>query len=238
MSDSKYSQWYPYQNVQDSYTDNTQLVYLPRMICDYLIDAPKGDYTPPDDNSFARCRFWKNLYYDGAKPEENVLPTIQQKMSVVFNADKPETPPTDKGYRLIPQVWVKQSQTEAQTRVFVYLGREIPQDDFKIAVGVHFLIWGHYTQELNTRAVCYDRLANIEQAILQAFNGVYMTGMGTFQFNKRVHADCQSRIVYDDKENIGRELVLACVLQTTATNTNDDFNTLQNATTDGKIRYV
>lgn len=214
----KYTQWFPYQNVQTAYNTNALLPLLPRQICDYLIDAPQGDYQPPDDNNFCRTRLWKYLYYDEAQPLNNPLPTIQQKMSVVYNSERSETPPTDKGYRLIPQIWIKESQTVAQTRVFVFLGRAIPVDDFKTAVAVHFRIWCHYNYETNTKTSVYDRAIGIEQAILESLNGVNISGIGTFQFNRQVHPDCQGTMIYDKNSNIGRELVIALVFGTTDTN--------------------
>ena len=81
--------YYPYVKAQENYYDLSGSVDLPRKITDYLIDAPVGDYTPVDDNAYPRCRLWKYLYYDGARPLENPLPTIQEKMSVVFNPDLP-----------------------------------------------------------------------------------------------------------------------------------------------------
>ena len=139
-------------------------------------------------------------------------------MSVVFNPDKPENPPTEKGYRLFPQLWVKQSQTDAQTRVYVYEGREVPNDSFRTATAIHFLIWTHYTNEANTKADAYSRTSAIAQSIIQAFNGVNMTGIGTFMFDKRCHPDCGSRPISDKTMNIGREVVIGLELATTSVN--------------------
>lgn len=211
----KYSQWFPYINTQESYNDMSQITDLTRKICDYLIDAPQGDYQPIDDNTYSRCRFWKYLYHDGARPLAKKLPTIKEKMSVVFNPEKPENPPTAKGYRIFPQIWVKQSQTDAQTRIYVYEGREVPNDSFKTATAIHFLIWAHYTNEANSKADAYSRTMAIEQAIIEAFNGVNMTGVGTFMFDRRCHPDCGSRPIYDGDINVGRELVLGLELATT-----------------------
>ena len=223
-----YSQWYPYLNTQTSYIANKQIVGLPRMICDYIIDAPNGDYAPPDNNDFSRCRLWKYLYHDDAKPLEKALPTIEQKMQVVYNPEQSENPPTEKGYRLFPQLWVKPSQTVAQTRLYVYLGRTVPNDNFKVAVAVHFRIWCHYAYETNTRAEVYDRAIGIEQALLEAFNGVNMAGIGTFGFSKRVHPDCGSNVIADKDINIGRELILGLELATTALNEANDYNNMSN----------
>lgn len=207
---------YPYLKVQENYYNLSDTVSLPRKICDYLIDAPQRGYTPPDNNDYPRCRLWKYLYYDGAKPLEQPLPTIQQKMSVVFNPDDPQNPPTEKGYRLIPQIFVKQSQENAQTRINVYLGRTVPMDDeFRIALSVHFRIWTHYTYEGNTRSDEYSRAFAIEQALIEAFHGVNMDGIGTFFFSKFKHPDCGSGVMYDGETNVGRELTIALEIATT-----------------------
>lgn len=238
MADIK-SQWYPYFNTQPNYYDLSDAVYVPRKICDYLIDAPKGEYTPIDDNSYSRCRFWKYLYYDTAKPLGEALPSITKKMSVVFNPDKPTEPPTEKGYRLIPQVWTKQSQTDAQTRVYVYMGRTIPQnDEFKISLGINFFIWTHYQYELNTRQDEYSRAFAIEQALIEAFHGVNMAGVGTFYFSKSKHPDCGSRAIYDGDTNIGRELTMGLELFTTASANDNKTTNMPAFDKSGKIKIV
>ena len=207
--------YWPYVKAQENYFDLAGSVDLPRKIADYLIDAPVGDYVPPDDNAYPRCRFWKYLYYDGARPLDNPLPSIQQKMSVVFNPDLPQNPPTEKGYRLIPQIFVRQSQEAAQTRVNVYMGRTVPMnEEMRIALAVTFRIWTHYTYELNTRSDEYSRAFAIEQALIEALHGVNMDGIGVFFFSKAVHPDCGSGVMYDGEANVGRELTIALQLAT------------------------
>ena len=209
MADAR-SPWYPYINVQQNYFDLRGAETIPRKICDYLIDAPSSGYTPADDNTFPRCRIWKYLYYDGAKPLENALPTIEQKMSVVFDPSIPEEPPTDKGYRLYPQIYIKQAQETAQTRIMVYMGRTVPSnDELFMELSVIFDVYTHYTQEANTRTDAYNRAFAIEQALIEAFHGVNMAGVGTFYFSKLKHADCGSNVVYDGTNNVGRRITMA-----------------------------
>lgn len=208
--------YYPYVKAQENYFDLSGSVDLPRKITDYLIDAPVGAYVPQDDNAYPRCRLWKYLYYDGARPLENPLPTIQEKMSVVFNPDLPQNSPTDKGYRLIPQIFTRQSQEAAQTRINVYMGRTVPMnEELRIALAVTFRIWTHYTYELNTRSDEYSRAFAIEQALIEALHGVNMDGIGTFFFSKSVHPDCGSGVMYDGETNVGRELTIALQVATT-----------------------
>ena len=220
------SPYYPYYKVQDAYIDLSDTVDLPRKICDYLIDAPKGDYKPKDDNSYPRCRLWKYLFYDTAKPLEKKLPTIKEKMSVVFNSSSPEKPPTDKGYRLIPQYYVKQSQEKAQSRIYVYLGRTVPTDNYRMAIAVKFLILTNYTYEANTKTDNYSRCLGIEQAIIEALHDVNMSGIGTFSMSKRLHPECGSVVMTDGKENVGRELTIALEFATTAKNDKTEYNNM------------
>lgn len=212
------SQWYPYTKVHESYFDLSTTKDIPRRICDYLIDAPTAYYTPQDNNAYSRCRFWKYLYYDTEKPLSSPLPTIGQKISVVYNPDKSTSPPTDKLFRLIPQIYVKESQEFAQTRVHVYMGRSVSNNPYQLAVSVVFMIWTHYTYELNTRQDEYSRVFAIEQALIEAFHGVNMDGVGTFFMSKSAHPDCGSRAIFDGNTNVGRELTFGIELASTNLN--------------------
>lgn len=220
------SPYWPYVKVQESYYDLSDSVSLPRKIADYLIDAPQGDYVPPDDNSYPRCRLWKYLFHDGAHPLESPLPSIAEKMSVVFNPNDPQNPPTEKGYRLIPQIFTRQSQEKAQTRINVYMGRTVPMnEEMRIALAVTFRIWTHYTYELNTKSDEYSRAFAIEQCLIESLHGVNMDGIGTFFFSKMVHPDCGSGVMYDGEVNVGRELTIALQVATVAPN---DFGSFVN----------
>lgn len=234
----KNSPWYPYQKVQEGYYDLSDTVSLPRKICDYLIDAPKDGYSPKDDNTYPRCRLWKYLFYDGAKPLLQNLPTIKEKMSVVFDPTRSETPPTKKGYRLIPQIYTKESQTDAQSRIYVYMGRTVPgREEQTVCLSVVFDIFTHYTYEANTKTDEYSRAFAMEQAIIEAFHGVNMAGIGTFYFSRARHADCGSNAMYDGETNVGRRLVLA--LETASGVYNKDLWENQPfANQDGTVRYV
>lgn len=232
------SPYYPYIKVQESYYDLSDSVSLPRKIADYLIDAPQGDYVPPDDNNFPRCRLWKYLYYDDPRPLEKPLPTINEKMSVVFNPDNPQNPPSDKGYRLIPQIFTRQSQEKAQTRINVYMGRTVPMnEEMRIALAVTFRVWTHYTYELNTRSDEYSRAFAIEQCLIEALHGVNMDGIGTFFFSKMVHPDCGSGVMYDGETNVGRELTIALQVATTAPNDFGSFVNRPLSNESGSIRW-
>ena len=211
------SPYYPYVKVQEGAFNFRQYAEFPRKICDYLLDAPQGEYAPIDDNKYPRCRMWKYLYHDGANPLKQELPTIQEKLSVLFNPEQSENPPTDKGYRLIPQEFVKPAQTEAQTRIYVYMGRTLSSADDNIYIAsVVFDIFTHYTYELNTKQNEYSRTAAITAALIEALNGVNMDGVGTFSMSKRVHPDSGTKPIYDSNTNIGQELVIGLMMPTLA----------------------
>lgn len=235
----KNSQWYPYQKVQNNNFNFEQYAMFPRLICDYLIDAPKGDYEPKDDNKYSRCRLWKYLYHDGERPLSNKLPTIKEKLSVLFNPNKPTEPPTAKGYRLIPQTYIMQAQEENQTRIYVYLGRGVAaQDDNTYSVSVVFDILTHYTQELNTKSDEYSRSGAIVAALMEALNGVNMTGVGTFSMSKRVHPDCGTKPIRDGKENVGTELIMGLEMATTVDKDFSDTTNMSFFNKEGTIRMA
>lgn len=219
------SKWYPYIKVQEGFSDHTDLDPIPRQILNYLLDMPDGNgYKPIDDNAYPRCRFWKYLYYDGASPLDNSLPTTAQKKQVLFDPANAEKPPTDMGYRLIPQVYIKPAQNNAQTRVYFYLGRGIAESDFKTQFSLVFDIWTHYTQESNTKSEAYSRGLAISDALYHAFHGVNMAGVGTFYFNRSKHPDCGEDYGDDKDSNIFRRLVLGLELDSTTLNGNEENN--------------
>lgn len=209
------SPFYPYEKVFTSYLNLAETQTLLRQICDYLIDAPQGDYTPQDNNEFARCRMWKYLYYDCERPLSQPLPNIKDKMSVLFNPAQPEEPPTDKGYRLIPQIYIEPSQEIAQTRLMFTTGRTVPSDNpFKACLSIVFYIWTNQSYETNTKDGGLSRSQSIELALIDAFNGLNMQGIGTFFFDRRKHADCGSAVIYDGQTNVGRKVTMALEIAT------------------------
>lgn len=231
------SPYYPYIKAQEGAFNFRQFAEFPRKICDYLIDAPQGEYTPIDDNAYPRCRFWKYLFYDSEKPLSRQLPTISEKMSVLFNPDKPENPPSDRGYRLIPQQFVKPAQIEAQTRVHVYMGRTLSSaDDTMYIASVIIDIFTHYTYELNTKQNEYSRTGAMAAALIEALNGVNMDGVGTLTMSKRAHPDAGTRPLYDADTNIGQEIIIGLIMPTLA---EQDFSAPENSaflSNDGKFR--
>lgn len=231
------SPYYPYIKAAEGAFNFRQFATFPRKICDYIIDAPDGNYTPIDDNSYPRARIWKYLLHDGARPLEQPLPTIQEKMSVVFNPEQPENPPTDKGYRLIPQAFIKPAQIEAQTRIHVYMGRTLaPLDDTKYIASVVFDVFTHYAYEANMKTDEYSRTGAITAAIIEALNGVNIDGIGTFSMSKRVHPDAGTKPMYDSNTNVGQELVIGLIMPTLADNDINASTNMPFLTNDGSLR--
>lgn len=219
------SKWYPYNNVYPGYYDLSQTVYIPKKIINYILDMPDGDYEPIDDNTYPRTRLWKYLYYDGSNPEDNTLPTPDQKMSVLFDPDNPTNPPdSEKGYRLMPLPYVTQSQTEAQTQLFVYLGNTIADNDITFQMSVHFDIWTHYTEETSMKTDALSRTIAIEQAIMEAFHGIAMAGIGTFYFNRRKNSECGSRVYKSKDGELLRRLVMGIEISSETKNSEMRYN--------------
>ena len=233
------SPYYPYYKVHDAYFGFDQFAYFPKKICDYLINAPQGLYTPPDDNTYPRCRLWKYLYYDGAHPLDNPLPTIQQKMDVLFNPEHPTEPPTDKGYRLFPQQYIKQSQTDAQTRIYCYMGRTVANaQNNTFAASVIFDVFTYYGYELNTKTDVYSRSGAIVADLIEALHGVCMDGIGTFQMAKQLHPDSGTRAIFDGDTNVGHELIIGLEMSTTANRDTAAFNNLPNFGDNQNIKII
>ncbi len=229
------SAWYPYFKVYEGYYDLLNMINVPRKIMDYLLDMPDGYYTPQDNNSYPRTLLWKYLYYDGAHPEQQPLPTPAQKMSVLFSPDNPTSPSTDKGYRLIPQVFIKPAQTDAQTRIYVYMGPTQATSDFEVQLSVVFDIWTHYTQEANTKSEAYSRIDAIEKCLIAAFHGINMVGVGSFYFNRAKHSACGSDVLDDGDSNVGRRLVLGLQVSSETPNGNLPYN---NPPSIGKVQLA
>lgn len=107
---TEYSPYYPYEKVQTGYLTMQGTEEIPYQILQYLLDLPDANgYVPVDDNNRPRVRLAKYLWYDGAQPLSQPLPTVQEKLSMLFDGDSP-VPNTDeqktahpKGYRLYPR---------------------------------------------------------------------------------------------------------------------------------------
>ena len=190
------SPYYPYEKV---YSANT--LYgaqdIPNQLIMYLLDLPdKNGYEPIDDNNRPRVRLIKYIYYDDANPLANPLPTPEQKLSLLYDGMNPDiNTEEDKKihpdrYRVYGQQYELQSPTEAKTMLRCFMAREIPRSGIKTVLGINFETIVHYSLEGNMSAGIYSRLYAIHQCLVEAFNGINMTGIGTIAYDKRIHGDC------------------------------------------------
>lgn len=211
-------QYYPYERVQ-AFGTMPQLEQIPYIIRDYLMDMPKGGYTPPDDNRFWRCRLMKYLYHDNARPLDERLPTPEEKLSLVYDPENPDSPPTDKGYRIFTQSMVSQAQTQGQTIMRIYMGRAVPTDSYTTEAGIIILFMSNAVYESNTKTIELNRTFNMACLAMRALNGVNIKGVGTVYFDRRRNGDCNITPIQDETTNVGYRLTLG--ISMTGTDAND-----------------
>ena len=197
---------HPYERVMEGYNLLRGIEEIPRKIITYLLDMPLEGYEPPDDNEYPRCRLAKYLFHDGADALNQRLPTPKEKLGLIYDPVRPDQPPSGKGYRIYPQSYVGQSQTDAQTLLRVSMGRTIARDSFTSELSIVFTILCSVAYE--PKAVGMSRSLAMEQAILEALNGVNMMGVGTFYFDRQQHPDCGSHPIGDRGTNVGRSLIM------------------------------
>lgn len=212
MTVSVNSDTFPYSRVGTGFNRLRGTEEIPIKILKYLMDLPLPGYMPKDDNERARVRLMKYLWYDGARPLANPLPTPAEKLSMLFDGDNPvlntqeEKERHPKGYRIYPQrVW-GQSDTSADTTLKLYMGRTIAKDDFHTVLGLQFEILVNVNLENTTRTDAYSRAYNIEQCIIEALHGVNITGIGVINFNRYAHADDGSKSAFDYGNHVLRLL--------------------------------
>ena len=206
---------YPYERVAD-FPKMEPANEIPLIICRYLMDLPMPGYTPPDRNDFPRCRLMKRLWYDDHDPLANPLPTPEQKMSMLFDGEHPtlntkeEKAEHQQGYRLYPLQWWMQSQTEAQTSLKVYIGRETPLDDFRVEIGIVFDIYVNANLEPSMGVGGLSKAYAMEKDIIDALHGVNFAGIGVMNYSRHTHGDAGSQNFYDESgTNVGRRLVMS-----------------------------
>lgn len=212
MAVSVNSDSYPYERLSPGFNRLRGTEEIPIKILKYLMDLPLPGYTPVDDNERARVRLMKYLWYDGARPLANPMPTPTEKLSMLFDGDNPvlntqeEKARHPNGYRIYPQrVW-GQSDTAADTTLKLYMGRTIAKDDFHTVLGLQFEILVNVNMENTTRTDAYSRAYNIEQCIIEALHGVNITGIGVINFNRYAHTDDGSKSAFDYGNHVLRLL--------------------------------
>ena len=207
---------YPYERIQSGFNRLRGSEKIPEKVLLYLLDLPDANgYFPQDDNRRPRVRLIKYLWYDGARPLGNPLPTPVEKLSMVFDGEEPVLNTQElrekhpKGYRIYPQrVW-GQSDTEAGVTLKCYLGRTVAKDNFHTVFGLTFEILVNVNLENTTRTDAYSRAYDIEQCIIEALHGVNMTGIGVVDFSRYAHPDNGSDSIFDYGTHVGRRLKMS-----------------------------
>ena len=207
---------YPYDRVAAGYLRFKGAEKIPYQLLMYLLDLPdQNGYQPVDDNSRPRVRLAKYLWYDGANPLSQTLPTAVEKRSMLFDGNNPVID-TDQqkalhphGYRLYMQQFWEQAQKVAQTTLKCYIGRVIPTNSFSASIGIVFEILVNYGQETTTKTDAYAKAYNIEQCLLESLHGVNIAGVGVVDFSRYAHGDNGSRAIYDEGRNVGRRIYMS-----------------------------
>lgn len=198
----------PYQKVYDFF-GMSDLDIVPAKLRDYLLCLPSKECPSPIlTNENPRVRLVKYLYYDCPNPLDQRMPSVEERKSIIYDPFNP-TNPTEKRYRVFTQMAVNQAELEGSTILRIVMGKTIPYTPFSASIGVEFVILSNYTLESNTRTTALSRTYSIELCILEALNGVNIDGVGAFMFSRGVHPDCGSRMIYDEKMNIGRAMTMA-----------------------------
>ena len=198
----------PYTKVYDFF-GMSDLDIVPLKLRDYLLCMPSKECPNPIlTNENPRVRLVKYLYYDTPNPLEEPMPSVEERQSIVFDPFHP-TDPTQKRFRVFTQMAVNQAELEGSTILRIVMGKTIPYTPFSASIGVEFVILSNYALEANTRTTALSRTYSIELCILEALNGVNIDGVGAFMFSRGVHPDCGSRMIYDEKMNVGRALTMA-----------------------------
>lgn len=175
------SPYYPYRKVVSGNT-MAGAEQLPYILTRYIMDLPLPGYTPPSGNEFPRARIKKLLYWDGALPLNQPLPTTEQMQSIQFDPTHPGTEPDPiRGYRIFSQELVAQAQAVPQSIIRVYnggLSRYQLKNEFVWRQQVIWTVMVHYDVENNMDTTAASRSYLIAQAIIEATEGVNFGGVG------------------------------------------------------------
>lgn len=210
------SPFYPYKKVYPGYLTGLGSELIPDKLMRYLMDLPDAEgYEPKDDNTRPRVKLMKYLWYDGAKPLDQPLPTPEQKISLLYNGETPvvntdeEKKAHPKGYRLFPQQFWIPAEYRAGSLIKCYMGRNLPYSPVQWELGVIFEIIVNYQQDNNMKTRSMSRLYAMEQALIHSLHGVNITGVGGMNFNRVVHMDDGSHYFHDDGTSIGRQVAFS-----------------------------
>lgn len=207
------SAYYPYRRVFD-YTNLPHASELLSKVVNYLLDLPDARYTPRDDNRLPRCRLNKLLYWDVEDPLSQPLPTPEQKMSLVFDPQRPDRPPDpDKQYRILPFVYPGQAvEYIGRTSLKIYPGYTKPTNSFRTDMCVNFEILTNMALEGNVYQNALSRSYDMAVDIISAMNGLNMDGVGAWYFDRRQNTSCTLEQIYDKAANVGYLLTMGLTI--------------------------
>jgi len=198
---------YPYEKDQ-RYVTLRGAEAIPRQVVSYLLDLPLPGYIPPAGNEYPRARLMKYLFHDGLSPLDGPLPTPEQKLALVFDPLRQTDPPDkDKRYRIFPQAYINQTEFEGRTVLRCYMGQTVARSVHHCELSVIFELMTNNIYE-GAAGTALSRTFAMECALLEALNGVNISGVGTFYFDRRQHPGCGSWAIDDRGTNVGRRVVL------------------------------
>lgn len=205
------SPYYPYEKVNTGFNTMDGAEQIPYRLLTYLMDLPDGNgYVPTDDNEHPRVRLMKYLFHDGANPLSRSLPTQEEKLSLLFDAEHPVLNDDElkrrhpKGYRLFAQQYWQQAELTARTLLKCYVGRVIPNSPFHASIGLVFELCTFYGTDTVTKTTAYSKLYAMECALIGALHGVNIGGVGVVSFDRRAHIDAGSQSYRDDGSHLYR----------------------------------
>ncbi len=197
---------YPYERVQ-RFVTLSGAEQIPRQVCRYLLDLPLPGYEPPTGNDYPRVRLMKYLYHDGVDPLAEPTPTPEQKLGLVYDPFKQTEPPSEKRYRVFPQVYTAQTQTGGQSILRCYMGQTVARSTHSAELSVVFELLTNVVYE-GAAGTALSRTFAMECALIEALNGVNINGIGTFYFDRTQHPACGSWPMDDRGTNVGRRVIL------------------------------
>ena len=210
------SPYYPYEKVETGFTRMERAADIPLLICRYLLDLPLPGYTPPDNNDFPRCRLMKRLWYDGVNPLGFPVPTTQEKLSMLYDGSRSavntdeEKAAHPKGYRLYPMQYVQPTQIDAETNIKIFMGQEIPTDDFRVEISIYFDIYCNANLEGEMGVGGLSKAYAMEKDVIAALHGVNLAGIGVIHYSRMSHREAGSHPYYDESgTNVGRRLTMS-----------------------------
>ena len=202
--DPIYAKLYPFNNLPNA----ENYCYS---ILNYLLDLPKGSYTPTDEGP--RADLIRLLWYDtpdALSRTAHSLPTAAEKTSLVYKPDvpNPSAEQAPQGYRLFLQQRISEAQLDQKTELRVFPSYVDPASDFSAKQVIQFQIL--CGMSINPLAGGQSRAYSIALNLIRALNGVDFGGsINVLHFNRIFHRSCGIEPFSDARYNLGYNLIMA-----------------------------